>query len=138
MTPSPPENAPLRDCRLLIVEDDFLIADDLSRRFAALGAQVIGPAATLDAAHTIYGQAAQVDAAMLDINLRGTLIFPFAKRLEEDGVPFLFCTGYGEDPNSECFHHVARFEKPLTQQDFATMIDLIGRLARKARTGRAD
>lgn len=135
MTPPPVEEALLRGCRVLVVEDDFLIADDFSRRLVAHGAVMIGPAATLDAAQDALGRAGSIDIAVLDINLRGTLVFPFARHLEAMGVPFLFCTGYGEDPISDCFRDVTRFEKPLSQQGFAEMVQMIARLMESPRGG---
>jgi CheY-like chemotaxis protein len=133
-SPSPDENL-LRGCRVLVVEDDFLIADDFSRRLAAHGAEIVGPAATIDAARQIYDVAGGIDVAVLDINLRGTLVFPFARHLEADDVPFLFCTGYGEDPISDCFREVTRFEKPLSHQSFAEMVQMISRLVASPRGG---
>lgn len=135
MTSSPADEALLRSCRVLVVEDDFLIADDFSRRLAGRGAQIIGPAATLDAARAALGDGEDVDVAVLDINLRGTLVFPFAQHLEAAGIPFLFCTGYGEDPISECFRDVTRFEKPLSHQSFSEMVQKIARLVASPRGG---
>lgn len=135
MTSQPRDEALLRGCRVLVVEDDFLIADDFSRRLAAHGAQIIGPAATLDAAREALEKATSVDAAVLDINLRGTLIFPFAQHLEAMGIPFLFCTGYGEDPIADCFREVTRFEKPLSHQSFTEMVQMIARTVQSARGG---
>lgn len=135
MTSSPADEALLGGCHILVVEDDFLIADDFSRRLAAHGAAIVGPAATLDGARLALDDADHVDVAVLDINLRGTLIFPFAQHLEAVGIPFLFCTGYGEDPISECFRDVTRFEKPLSHQNFSEMVQKIARLVASPRGG---
>jgi two-component SAPR family response regulator len=118
----------LHGCRVLLVEDDYLIADDFVRRLHSAGAHVIGPAATLDGALALYESAGMVDFVILDINLRGTTVFPFATRLREDGVPFLFCTGYGDEVIDASFRNVERFEKPISQHGFARMVDLISRL----------
>lgn len=115
----------LQGCRVLLVEDDFLIADDFARRLAAAGSEVVGPAATLPAALALYERSGTIDVVILDINLRGTPVFPLAHRLTDDGVPFLFCTGYGEEPVRGIFSNVPRFEKPTSQHGFAEMIDLI-------------
>lgn len=115
----------LQGCRVLLVEDDFLIADDFARRLTTAGAEVIGPAATLHAALTLYETSGTIDVVILDINLRGTQVFPLAHRLTEDEVPFLFCTGYGEEPVRGIFSNVPRFEKPTSRHGFAEMIDLI-------------
>lgn len=118
----------LQGCRILLVEDDFLIADDFARRLALAGADIIGPAATLAAALSLYESSGAIHAVILDINLRGTLVFPLAQRLQQDGVPFVFCTGYGDEPIGPEFKSVARFEKPISHQSFAAMIDAIARM----------
>ncbi|WP_202949937.1 response regulator [Blastomonas sp. AAP53] len=110
------------------MEDDFLIADDFTRRLAQSGAEVLGPAATLDGADTLYRKEPPPHVAVLDINLRGTPVFPFAGQLQRDNIPFVFCTGYGDDPIAECFRHVPRFEKPLSKKGFVDMIAEIARL----------
>lgn len=48
---------------------------------------------------------------------------------------FLFCTGYGEDPIADCFREVTRFEKPLSHQGFAEMVQMIARLMQGPRGG---
>lgn len=135
MTSLPSDEGLLRGCRVLVVEDDFLIADDFARRLAAFGAEITGPAATLDGARELLDAARRIDIAVLDINLRGTLIFPFAQHLEAMGIPFLFCTGYGEDPIADRFREVTRFEKPLSHQGFAEMVHMIARMMQSSRGG---
>lgn len=136
MTSLSADEALLRGCRVLVVEDDFLIADDFSRRLAAQGAEIVGPAATLEGARDLLDAAgSRVSIAVLDINLRGTLVFPLARHLEAAGIPFLFCTGYGEDPIADCFREVTRFEKPLSHQAFAEMVQMIARLMQSPRGG---
>ncbi len=119
----------LQGLRILLVEDDFLIADDLARRLAAAGAEVIGPAATLSGALALYESCGQVHAVILDINLRGTIVFPLAQRLQRDAVPFVFCTGNADDPIGAEFKSVARFVKPLSHHRFITMAGLIASMS---------
>jgi CheY-like chemotaxis protein len=121
----------LQGCRVLVVEDDFLIADDFTRRLSLCGARVLGPAATLESALALYRQQPAPHVAVLDINLRGTPVFPLAVQLQRDGIPFVFCTGYGDDPMAGCFKSVARFEKPLSQQGFADMLGELAQLHRQ-------
>jgi CheY-like chemotaxis protein len=81
--------------RILVVEDDPLIAmleEDLMLR---LGCQVIGPAATLAEALALAATSSP-QGALLDVNLRGEAVFPVADLLAKAGVPFVFVTGYGE------------------------------------------
>lgn len=125
----------LQGCRVLLVEDDFLIADDFARRLEAVGAEVIGPAATLPAALALYESSERLDVIILDINLRGTNVFPLAEQLLADGVPFLFCTGYGDEPIRNGLAGVPRFEKPISHHGFTAMIELIRQM--QLRSGQA-
>ena len=77
--------------RVLIVEDEYLLAHDLSRYFREMGAVVLGPASSLDAAGP---QVAYADAAILDIDLNGQAVFPPADEFgPSTAYPFLFYTG---------------------------------------------
>lgn len=78
--------------RILLVEDDALIALDVADTLEAAGAEVVGPFGTLKSAREAAGTA-QVDLAVLDIDLHGEEVFPAASILRERGVPFLFYTG---------------------------------------------
>jgi CheY-like chemotaxis protein len=100
--------------RILVVEDEYLIAMELSDRLAAAGAQVIGPVGTIrEALSLIAEQGAKLDGATLDINVRGTLVFPVADELRGLGVPFVFCTGYDQQKIPERHLRVRRCEKPV-------------------------
>ncbi|WP_308916440.1 response regulator [Jannaschia sp. LMIT008] len=82
----------LDDLNILIVEDEALLAIDLSMTLEDEGATIAGPCMTLDAA--LEAQAgAKLDAAVLDVDLRGQAVFPLADRLKADGTPFVFHTG---------------------------------------------
>jgi len=104
----------LRDRRILIVEDDFHVADSLSLALRASGAHVVGPAATVSAALKLVASCERVDGAVLDINLRGEVVYPVADALRRRGVPFVFATGY--DGGSVALHaaDVVCIEKPVT------------------------
>ncbi|MCU0790703.1 MAG: response regulator, partial [Nitratireductor sp.] len=81
--------------RILVLEDDFLIALEASEALEHFGATVIGPAHDIDTALELVRSNA-IDAALLDINIRGSLSLPVAAALEEKGVPVVFATGYGD------------------------------------------
>lgn len=99
--------------RILIVEDDYFIAEDMRLAFQRAGAEVIGPVPTIEDAVVLIGAAARIDAAVLDINLEGDgLVFPIADALTVRGVPFVFATGYDDTFIPERFADVKRFEKP--------------------------
>ena len=98
--------------RILVVEDEYFLADDLKHTLAGHGAEVIGPVGTLEAADRLVGRGG-VDCAVLDINLRGEMAFPVADRLREAGIPFLIATGYGGSAMPERFRDVPHLQKPF-------------------------
>lgn len=95
---------------ILLVEDEELIALELSAELARLGWAVVGPAATLAEAQALLSR--HVDAAVLDVNLRGRSVFPVAEQLEELHVPFVFCTGYEMADFDGRFRNVPVIRKP--------------------------
>src|SRR5947209_3625707 len=82
---------PLNRLRILIVEDDYLLAGDMASALRQLGAEVIGPARSAARALELV-DSSSVDLAVLDINLSGELVFSVAERLAEQGTPFVFST----------------------------------------------
>jgi DNA-binding LytR/AlgR family response regulator len=97
--------------RILIAEDEFVIAEDLASYFSQLGAHVIGPAGTL-ADGLRLSEAAE--AAVLDINLRGEMSFPIAEVLLARNVPFVFFTAHAGLGVPAHLDRVERFLKPLS------------------------
>jgi DNA-binding NtrC family response regulator len=107
---------PLRDlkgCRVLVIEDEYFIADGLRQALDRHGAIVIGPVATLDQALVQVQSADRIDGAVVDINLCGEMAFPVADALEARGVPFVFATGYAPAMIPPEYQHVPRWEKPF-------------------------
>ncbi|HET6521233.1 MAG TPA: hypothetical protein VFG47_15635 [Geminicoccaceae bacterium] len=80
--------------RVLVVEDEVLLALQLSDALREEGCVVVGPVARLARALALIDDDEEIDGAVLDINLAGTFVFPLALRLRERGVPFVFATGY--------------------------------------------
>ena len=81
--------------RILVVEDNFLIADEVCDALRSCGCIVVGPAAGLQSAMDLARDAA-IDAALLDINLKGERCFAVADLLRERNVPFVFLSGYDD------------------------------------------
>lgn len=96
--------------RLLLVEDEMLVAIELSKALREYGWEIIGPAATLDEAYELLADDGPPDAAVLDVNLNGEMVYPLADLLDARGVPFLFCSGYEALEGGERFvsHPVVR------------------------------
>ena len=113
MTQTSPDKHQLAGRRVLIVEDEYFIADDLAQVLTRFGAEIVGPVATRDGALSLLATAESVDLAVLDINLRSESVFPVADVLTEQGVPFMFATGYDQASIPARHQHVPRWEKPF-------------------------
>lgn len=105
---------PLTNRNILVVEDGYLIADDLGAALREGGATVIGPASSLPKAMRLSADGRRIDAAILNVDLRGVAVFPLADELLSRGVPFLFLTGYGEHHIPERYGAIVRCEKPVS------------------------
>ena len=81
--------------RVLLAEDELLLALDVQMMLEDEGMEVIGPVSTLDEAMAAVAGESAIDAAILDVDLRGEDVFPLAEHLTERDVPFLFHTGQG-------------------------------------------
>jgi CheY-like chemotaxis protein len=104
---------PLQGKRVLVVEDEYLIADDLVRALTALGARIVGPAGSLEQGLDLARSGDPLDLAVLDINLHGRPVFPLADLLAERAVPFLFATGYDAAAIPSGYADVPLWEKPF-------------------------
>jgi CheY-like chemotaxis protein len=98
--------------RVLIAEDEYFLADDMARVLQKLGVHVVGPVSSTDKALALLREE-PLDAAVLDINLKGQMVFPVADALREQGVPFIFATGYDASIVPEAYRDVPRWEKPF-------------------------
>jgi DNA-binding response OmpR family regulator len=115
----------LRGVRILIVEDEYLLADDLNTALSEAGAHVLGPAASVEDATTLIGNEAKIDVAILDVNLRGDMVFPLADALRERGTPFAFATGYDDWALPTRFADAPRIEKPFRSERVADILKLL-------------
>jgi len=109
----------LEGCRILIVEDEYVLAMELHSSLESAGATVVGPVGSIDDALSVLEHATELDAAVLDVNLRGQKVFAVADALRERGVPFIFTTGYGRASFPDRYADVPRCEKPFEAQDLA-------------------
>ena len=79
--------------RILLVENEYFLADEVRRKLTMLGAVVIGPVADVAGALELI-EVSEIDAAVLDVHLGDEFVFPVADMLDELGIPFVFATGY--------------------------------------------
>lgn len=102
----------LAGARILVVEDEWLIAEELRSALRAAGAEIIGPAASIQHAMALLADR-PVDLAILDINLRGAKAFEVGDRLQARRIPYVFATGYDRALIPETYAGVAYFDKPV-------------------------
>ena len=109
----------LAHCRVLVVEDEFYIADEMALALQKLGAEVVGPVQTKDRALALLASEERIDAAVLDINLKGQAVYPVADALMERGVPFVFATGYDRASVPPEYQRVPLWPKPFDPKALA-------------------
>ncbi len=98
--------------RVLVVEDEALVALQIEDMLTGLGCVVVGPASRVgQALELLHGQ--QVDAAVLDINIAGELVYPVADELASRGLPYIFATGYGASGLTDAYRGRPVLEKPF-------------------------
>src|SRR4030081_2019607 len=115
----------LKGCRILVVEDEYLVAADLTASLEALGAEVVGPAASVNQALSLLeNHGGRLHGAVLDINLRDERVYPVADVLTARGVPFVFTTGYDAAVVPRAYSDAPRCEKPV---DRARLIRCLSR-----------
>jgi DNA-binding NarL/FixJ family response regulator len=108
--------------RVLVVEDEPVVAMCLEDILETLGCETVGPAGRLTEGLALAEQEA-LGAAILDINLAGERSIPIAETLRRRGVPFAFASGYGAPP--EGFETLPLIEKPYRQTDIDTALRAI-------------
>ena len=113
--PSAPTARPMAARRVMIVEDEALVALVLADQLADLGFSVIGPCSSIAEA-TAAAAEHELDAAILDVNLGGELVYPVADLLSSRGIPFVFVTGYGQESIDRRFAHTIVLEKPVERE----------------------
>lgn len=122
----PSSNAGLSGRRVLVVEDEYFIADDIARALKLLGAEVVGPAQSQAEAMGLVGSGEHIDFAVLDINLGGETVFPVADALRARGVPFVFATGYDQYCLPLAYADLPRWEKPFDPDALAKALPSLG------------
>lgn len=98
---------------ILIVEDEYFLADDLARAVKSAGGHVAGIVGDCADAIALLKIDRLIDGAILDLNLRGEMSYPIADILRDRGIPFIFATGYDEAAISSGYENVRRLEKPF-------------------------
>ena len=115
------ETAVLAGIRVLVVEDNMLIALYIEDVLQDLGCVVVGPVGKLDAAMRMANDEA-LEAAILDVNIRGGHVYPVAERLRARGIPFALASGYGDWAILQEFRNQPRLTKPFTTHELEALV----------------
>jgi PAS domain S-box-containing protein len=107
--------------RILIVEDEPLLAMELETNLNALGCKTLRSAATLNAAKAAIGDSG-CDAALVDVNLGGRQADELAVALTRKNIPFAFVTGYGREGLPAGFKEVAILSKPFAKEELLVVL----------------
>ncbi|WP_371416303.1 response regulator [Rubellimicrobium sp. CFH 75288] len=102
--------------RILVVEDEVIVAMLIEDILSDAGAAVVGPVGRVAEALNL-ATAERLDAAILDVNLAGETTAPVAEALRARGVPFAFATGYGASGLPAGFEEAALVQKPFQERD---------------------
>jgi CheY-like chemotaxis protein len=108
--------------RVLVVEDEFIIADEIGSIVEGLGHVIVGPAATVDDAAAIIADEV-FDFAILDANLRGRSSAELGVLLTGRNIPFCVCTGYRLDDIRAVFGDIPVIQKPVRERLLASIVE---------------
>ena len=112
--------SPLADLRILVVEDEVLIALEIEERLQRLGCEIVGPVGRLERALELARSTA-LDGAVLDVNVKGGFVYPVAEELLARKVPVVFSTGYAPETLPPAFRDLPCLRKPFGATQLETM-----------------
>jgi len=102
--------------RVLVAEDEYFIARDLARALHALGAEVVGPLPSREEVEALLATGEHLDAAILDINLNGEMVFLVVEALTARSIPVVFATGYDRAAVPARYQDIPSWQKPFDPQ----------------------
>lgn len=113
---------PLTGRRVLLVEDDYLLADALAQALRSTGALVSGPIGTVDGALAAVAELDEIEAVVLDVNLNGIRVDAVADAVRARGVPMVFVSGYDRNLLPPRFADVPHCLKPVDIDQLAATL----------------
>ena len=119
----------LNGARLLIVEDEYLLAREMADYFENLGAEIVGPVGTVAHALGLIASS-RIQIAVLDVNLRDERVYPVADLLTLKQIPFVFASGYGSELEPDAYAGAPRCIKPI---EFAVLANTLGERLKSSR-----
>jgi DNA-binding NtrC family response regulator len=113
----------LAGLRVLVIEDETLVAMLLEDMLSDVGCQVVGPVPRVSKAlEIVTDPAVALDVAILDVNVAGEEVFPVAEALAGRGVPFAFATGYGDSGVRDPWRNRPVLQKPFRQEQITAVL----------------
>lgn len=113
----------LSDLRVIIGEDEQMLAIDMAQQLEALGAQVVATVASLAALEQVLASGtSSANAALLDVELIGGSVIPIVPRLEQAGISVVICSGYSAQERPAELGHVQWIDKPARAEDVASAL----------------
>ena len=119
------ESGMLAGKTVLLIEDEYLLADEIRTALLNEGASVVGPFGEVAPGLAVVEAGDALTGAVLDINLRSEAVYPIADALRRRGLPFVFTTGYDKAVIPEQYQDVPRCEKPI---DITALIHALAEL----------
>lgn len=116
------EEPPEGEWRVLVVEDEYYIADDLRQALEVQGAEVIGPVPTVDRALALVMEGTPISTAVLDVKLGTDMVWPVIDALQQRGVEYVFATGYSDADIPKAYRKAPLFRKPLETPDLIKLL----------------
>jgi DNA-binding response OmpR family regulator len=114
----------LAGLRLLVVEDEALVAMTIEDTLEEFGCEVVGPAGTLRTALRLAErESSRLDGALLDVNLGGEKVYPVADLLMRNDVPFIFLSGYGLEGLDPAYAPATVIKKPFRPEELARALE---------------
>lgn len=111
--------------RILVIEDEYMLADEVRIELEARAAMVLGPVGRLDQALALIRSTPDIDGALLDVNLGGQPVFAAVDLLRAREIPVILTTGYDTGSIPERYADIVRCEKPLVMAKVVTTLESV-------------
>lgn len=99
--------------RILLAEDEYLIALELRQELEQNGAEILGPTASIDETLCLLYTVDSADVAILDLDLGGEMAYPVADAFRERHIPFIFISGFGRNGIRNDYADIPLLHKPI-------------------------
>lgn len=110
------------DLRLIICEDEYLLAIDMAEQFAALGARVVDTVSSAAELERLLDQDKSANAVLLDVELSDGVVYDIVPRLEERGLALAFCSAHLVQERPARFAHLEWFDKLASAGEIASAL----------------